>query len=190
MKSVDAVKTIEEVAEVATLLKHYSGQLYEDMWNIGVNMTLRISDLLAIKYENVDIENRCYLLIEQKTENTRKVKKIKEVRLNQKVITIIERRRREFPDDIYLFQVHSNRSKNKPPSRSHVARLFNDVGHRMKINLGTHSMRKTRGYFMYKNGVSLEMICKVLGHNSPATTLAYIGIERENILETYDDFVL
>lgn len=184
MSTVEAVKTKEQINEIGILLKHYSNELYEDLWNIGINLTLRISELLEMKYENIDIENRCYFLIEPKT------KKRKEVRINTRVVEIIERRQKQYPGDVFLFQVHSNRSNNKAPSRSHVARLFKDVGHRLNIKLGTHSMRKTRGYFMYKEGVPLEMICKVLGHSNPSTTLRYIGIERENMLDTYDEFIL
>ena len=184
MNTVEAVKTAKQVSEVGTLLRHYGGELYEDIWAIGINLTLRISDLLAIKYVNIDLENRCYFMVEAKTG------KRKELRLNRRVIEVISRRREQWPDDVYLFQVHSNRSKGKPPSREHVSRMFKDVGERMKIKLGTHSMRKTRGHAMYKEGVNIVMICKALGHSSPATTLRYIGIEREDVLSTYDDFVL
>ncbi|WP_259455111.1 tyrosine-type recombinase/integrase [Listeria monocytogenes] len=46
-------------------------------------------------------------------------------------------------------------------------------------NLGTHSMRKTFGYHLYKNGVGLELI-QVLVNYSPKITLRYIGIEQED----------
>ncbi|ECB9822838.1 tyrosine-type recombinase/integrase [Listeria monocytogenes] len=47
-------------------------------------------------------------------------------------------------------------------------------------DLGTHSMRKTFGYHLYKNGVGLELIQVLLNHSSLKITLWYIGIGQEN----------
>jgi len=49
--------------------------------------------------------------------------------------------------------------------------------------IGTHSLRKTFGYFAYKNGVYLAMIQKLLNHSSQTETLRYIGITQEQIDE-------
>ena len=51
-------------------------------------------------------------------------------------------------------------------------------------------MRKTRGYAMYTYLVPIEDICKVLKHSNTSVTLRYIGIEKRDILQTYDDYVL
>nr|GEZ82638.1 hypothetical protein [Tanacetum cinerariifolium] len=52
------------------------------------------------------------------------------------------------------------RAKGKAVSRVAVANAFKAVGDEMGLALGTHSMRKTRGWLMYNGGVSIEMICK------------------------------
>ena len=49
--------------------------------------------------------------------------------------------------------------------------------------IGTHSLRKTFGYILYQNGQSIELIQKFLNHASPAITLAYIGITRDDMDE-------
>jgi integrase len=184
MNTVEAVKTKEDILLVGHLLKKYGGDLYADIWKIGLNLSLRISDLLSIKFSDLDIENRHLKLKEQKTGKT------KEIRLNQTVINIVKKRLDAFPDDVFLFQVHSNRSKNKPISRYSVAQKFREVGETMNIALGTHSMRKSRGFAMWNDGVSVEMICKVLNHSSPAVTMAYLGISRDEVLATYDEYEL
>ena len=56
--------------------------------------------------------------------------------------------------------------------------------------IGTHTMRKTFGYFRYTAGVPVEQLMKIFGHASPEITLAYIGITQEEIDETYADFPL
>jgi len=78
----------------------------------------------------------------------------------------------------------------KPLSRETVARKFAEVGEIIGVHLGTHSMRKTRGWAMWDAGVSLEVIARVLNHSSPAVTMRYIGLEQADINKTYDDFVL
>ena len=53
----------------------------------------------------------------------------------------------------------------------------------LNYKIGTHSLRKTFGYVMYKNGNSIELIQKMLNHSSPEITLAYIGITRDDMDE-------
>ena len=94
--------------------------------------------------------------------------------------------------DMYLFQSVGNRAKSllKPITRETVARKFAEVGEIIGVHLGTHSMRKTRGYAMWSAGVPLEVIARVLNHSSPSITMRYIGLEQADINKTYDDFVL
>jgi site-specific recombinase XerD len=91
--------------------------------------------------------------------------------------------------DTYLFEVDSNRAKNKAVSRIAVANSFKAAGDEMGLQLGTYSMRKTRGWLICSGGASIELICKVLNHSSPAVTMAYIGITQAEVDATYHQFV-
>lgn len=185
MNEVEAVKKKEDIQLVGRLLNKYGSIDYQDIWELGINAALRISDLLSLKYTDV-IDTEVLTLTESKTGKTRHIK------LNVKALAIIHRRREDYPADIWLFQAKGNRAKSliKAIDRTTVARKFKEVGDTLKINLSTHSMRKTRGYAMYSDGVPIEVICKVLNHSSPAVTLRYIGIEKQDIMKTYDDYVL
>ena len=178
MNPTEAVKTRDEISTVSLLLQKYGGDLYRDIWKVGINVSLRISDLLSIQYCDLDLENRRLRLREMKTS------KNKEIRLNDTVIKIVQKRRKEFPDDKYLFQVHSNRATGKPVSRQMVARKFKEVGETLNIALSTHSMRKTRGFAMFNDGKPIEMISKVLNHSSPSVTMSYLGITKDEVLAT------
>lgn len=183
MNEVNAV-TKDEVAMIHTALNNKFGQLYADVWKIGVNMALRIGDLLDLKYTDLNLIDRTLILKESKTN------KDKQIRLNDTVLGIINRRRAEFPNDVWLFQVHSNRASDKPVSRVSVSRVFKAVGDMFNLNVNTHSMRKSRGKALYTAGMPIEKICKVLNHSSPKTTMAYIGITKDDVQQTYDDFQL
>jgi len=89
-----------------------------------------------------------------------------------------------------LFQVHSNRAKNKPISRISVSRVFKDAGDILNLTINTHSMRKSRGKAMFDDGVPIEKISMVLNHSNTTSTLRYLGISREAVLQTYDDYQL
>jgi integrase len=187
VNEVEAVKTRAEIAQVESLLRKHKGDVYGDLWKFGVNTALRISDLLDLRYTQLDIEARQFELIEGKTGKKRSVG------LNSGAIGVIESRRKKWPLDVYLFQTHSNRTASmasKPLNRSTVARAFSEIGDILKLKLGTHSMRKTRGWAMYSDGVPVEMISKVLNHSTTAVTMRYLGITKEEVLQTYVDYEL
>lgn len=183
MNTVEAVSK-NEIAMIHTLLEKNNGQIYADVWKFGVNSSLRISDLLKLKYSDCDLSARLVKLVEEKTG------KSKEVRLNDAAIAVITRRKQDHPTDIWLFQVHSNRASDKPIARESVARAFKEVGNILGLTISTHSMRKSRGKAMFDDGVPLEKIAKVLNHSNTTSTLRYLGIERDQVLQTYDDYQL
>jgi integrase len=184
MIEVEAVKSKQEIAAVEALLRKHHGEIYADIWKIGLNLSLRISDLLAIQYADLDIDRREFTLIEGKTGKKRCV------RLNDTALKIINRRRKEWPADIFLFQVHSNRANGKPISRNSVSRAFKDAGDRIGLRINTHSMRKSRGYVMHKDGVPIEKVSKVLNHSHPAVTMRYLGITNKEVMDSYDEYEL
>jgi integrase len=190
MQVVKPVKTVEQLADVERLLVSMSNgnALYADVWKVGVNLALRISDLLGIAMSDVVDANGAVrdllVLSEGKTGKTRTIK------INKGAASVISRRRKDYPEHVYLFETVSNRSKGKPVSRQKVAERFKEVGERLHLRLGTHSMRKSRGYHMFESGVPIERIQKMLCHSSAATTLVYIGIDEERVHQDYDAFCL
>jgi integrase len=184
MQLVEAVKTQAEVQQIThkLTLNARGNTLYADLWNFGLQVALRITDLLTITYEEA-LSGRV-VLKEGKTGKTRSIE------LNSKAQEIVKARRAAHPHHTYLFEVESNRASGKPVSRVAVAVAFKAVGDELGISLGTHSMRKTRGWLMHTAGVSIEKICRVLNHSSPAITMAYIGLTQAEIDATYHEFVI
>ncbi len=48
----------------------------------------------------------------------------------------------------------------------------------ISINVGTHTMRKTFGYFFYQKFNDIALLQKILNHSSPSITMRYIGLEK------------
>lgn len=186
MNTVEAVKTAGEIGAVEALLRK-KNTIYADIWKFGLNVGLRIQDLLAIQFDQLELKKRSYCLIEGKTGKSRAIT------LNPTAMEIVERRRQENPSDKYLFQSHSPKLKRgvvQAISRVSVSRTFKEVGDTLGLSINTHSMRKSRGYAMHKKGVPIERICKILNHSHPAVTMRYIGIEAEDVARSYDEFQL
>ena len=183
MAEVHAVKSLDAIKLIAHLLEVRCSKQMSDVWAVGLNLALRISDLLSVKFS--DIENDRLVLRESKTG------KIASIVLNNKALEVIERIRTEYPDHVYLFQSYRNRqSINKaarPLSRRSVAKAFAIIGEEMKIALGTHSMRKTRGYHLYQNTKDIARVMKMLRHSSEGVTLRYIGITQDDVDKDFVD---
>ena len=192
MQEVEAAKTERQRHQIeAHLLER--GQVYADIWKIGVNTALRISDLLTLSMANVrslDPKQPALKIREKKTGKTRKIV------INKTALTVMQRRLKEHPKHKWLFQSEAlNLGKRHPAqaiNRRSVSRVFQKVGQSVapKVALGTHSMRKTRGYAMHKAGRSIESIAKVLNHSSPAVTMRYIGLVQQDIDDSYTEFEL
>lgn len=186
MAEVQAVKNTDTIKLISHLLSIRFSQQMSDIWNVGINLALRISDLLSIKFE--DIENGRLTIKETKTGKTASIP------LNTRSKEIIQRIRHEHPSHIYLFQSYRNkqakRSLAKPLSRRAVSKAFASVGEELSISLGTHSMRKTRGYHLYQMTKDIARVMKMLRHSSESVTLRYIGITQQEIDKDFKEFVL
>ena len=149
MNLVEAVRTPEQRTQLEAQLLD-AGQIYFDLWKVGVNLALRISDLLTITMADVkslDSDAPALHLVEQKTDKKRKIV------VNNAALKIMQRRLADNPKHKYLFQseaVNLSRHTKKAINRRSVCRVFEKAGQRIapKVQLGTHSMRKTRGYAM------------------------------------------
>ena len=113
MSEVQAVKDLDTVKLISYLLEKRSSKQMSDVWNIGLNLALRISDLLSVKF--TDIQNDRLLIFESKTG------KLAEIKLNNKALSFINEIRSTHPTHVYLFQSYRNQqakySKPRPLSR-------------------------------------------------------------------------
>lgn len=186
MIEVRAVKEPDTIKLISHLLKIRHSQQMADIWDIGINLALRISDLLSVRFH--DIEGSRLNLRESKTG------KRASIQLNAKAQDIIKRIKREHPEHVYVFQSYRNQqSKRKeamPLSRRSVSRAFNAVGRELEIPLGTHSMRKTRGYHLYQATNDIARVMNMLRHSSERETLRYIGITQDDVDKDFKELIL
>jgi len=109
MNEVEAVKSKDDIMTISSLLEKHAGEIYRDIWSLGINTALRISDLLSIKME--DLTSETLTLKESKTGKTRRIT------LNRRAQEIVTRRKQAYPSDVYLFS-----SKGQQSSRQQAYR--------------------------------------------------------------------
>ena len=180
MANVDPIKSRADIKKVEKILMQGSYRNYM-MFKIGINLGLRISDMLKLNIK--DVKNKDFInIIEQKT------KKKRCIPINQTIKEIIKKYTLDKGENMPLFPgINFTRL-----SRITAYRIIHDACKKANIkgNFGTHTLRKTFGYHFYKKFKDIAMLQKILNHSHPSTTLRYIGIEQEEIYRHYRLFVL
>ncbi|MCL4407095.1 MAG: tyrosine-type recombinase/integrase [Thermotogae bacterium] len=183
MKEVEAIKNPNEINRFRKIMLASNDYLYALLFTYGINTGLRISDILKLKFEDILDERKrvksSFEVIEQKTEKKRKIIMNDSVReMLELFIKSTDRRTG------YIF---SRTDGVKPITRGAVWYALNRYAKEagIKGQIGTHTLRKTFGYQLYKKGIDITRIQYILNHSNPKVTLRYIGITQEEV----DDIV-
>ena len=152
------------------------------MFEIGIYVGIRISDILNIKIK--DIKNRDYLKLREIKTGKEKLMPI-QAQLKKEISKYIEEKR--LADNDYLFK--SRKNKIKPITRVQAYKILRDIAKKYGLdNIGTHTLRKTFGYHFYKKTGDVALLMTILNHSDPSITLRYIGIEQDNVTKSMKNF--
>lgn len=145
----------------------------------GIYSGLRVSDLLTLTVGMV--RNTTHISIKEKKNNNNKKRFIIHPAIRNDLDLYIV----GMSDDDYLFpsrQIKTNsRLRNRPIDRSTAYRMLNDAACQFELKeIGTHTMRKTWGYRLYKqNPHNLALLMEMFNHSDPLYTLRYIGVTQD-----------
>ncbi|WP_405226356.1 tyrosine-type recombinase/integrase [Dokdonia sp. Asnod1-B02] len=145
---------------------------------LGINSGLRISDLLSLKFNDLDGDS--ISLLEKKTNK----KRIIRINDNIKVAFEILKTRVENHDG-HIF----TSNQNTVYSTQYVNRKIKEFFGSKKLSISTHSLRKTFGRQVYLNNnetdKALLYLSDLFNHSSPAITKRYLGIRQEELDDIY-----
>ena len=180
MTTVEPIRNIEDIRKIEKILLNQSKRNLL-IFTIGINCGLRISDILALNVG--DVKGKTHIeLIEKKTG------KYKKYLINSKLkLMFAEFTKNKNAKDPLFVSIFNNRMERV--AAYYIIRTACEKAN-IKAKIGTHSMRKTFGYHHYKKFKDLAILQKIFNHSTPQTTLRYIGIEQEQIDESYASFVL
>lgn len=164
---------------------------------IGINIGLRASDLCSLRYNffmNDDGSFKDFYSLQPK--KTRKTGKFVKLYFNQTVKKAITDYITEYPvEDLneYLFKSKKgNGSITEPTLWDILNKAAIEVG--IEQNIGSHSLRKTFGRFVFHNAEdknkALVILQTIFNHSSPAVTSRYIGLTDDEVADVFNNLDL
>lgn len=182
MEFVQPIREKEKIEEFKNELLKKGSRNYI-MFVLAINTGLRIYDVLNLTV--ADVRNQTHIINkEQKTGKERRFL------INSYLKEELDNYTKKMHDHEYLFK--SRNGNNRPLTRVQAYRIINDVAEKLDIKdrIGTHSLRKTFGYFHYKQFKDVAVLQSIYNHSSPSITLRYIGINDDIRDQTIENFCL
>lgn len=108
------------------------------------------------------------------------------VLINATVVHALQRHIKNMNNEDFLFR--NNRKHNTPISVSYLGTLVKTWCKSVDLteNYGSHTLRKTWGYMQRKhNNASTLLLKQAFGHQHEWQTIAYLGVENEEIAQLY-----
>ena len=180
------VEPIRDKEKIKSMYYYLNGKdpKYGIMFKLGLNTGLRISDILPLKTQDIFNEKgefKDYLVIKEK-----KTGKEKKIKLNNALKNALRAfvSKDERNQDHYLFL---NRKSGGHIKRIQAYKVLKKAACICGVeNFGTHSMRKTWGYWTYKaSKYNIGLIMDTFNHSSQNVTLRYIGVSQDQKDELY-----
>lgn len=176
------IRSKEQLEDMKWALKrHYSERDYM-LFLIGIHTGLCVSHLLQIQTKTiVKLKRKKIKEFKIKEGETKKERMINLTSIFDEVYSYAQTL-----ENTWLFP---SRKGDQPISKIQAYRQLQKAGDFASIeSIGTHTMRKTFGYWFYKQTKDVAMLQDILNHSTPQITLKYIGInkeEKDNILDNF-----
>lgn len=165
---------------IKELEKGKNGKRNSLIFKLGLSTGLRISDIIKIRIKDVRGKTE-FELIEQKTNKKRKVY------LHSVLTELTEYLNTLDNDQVWLFP--NSWHNNKHISSNQYYKILQKIANTLGLDyIGTHTMRKSFGYWYYKEYKDVATLMTIFNHSSPIITLRYIGITEEDIKKTLQNF--
>ncbi|NMD72798.1 tyrosine-type recombinase/integrase [Bacillus sp. DNRA2] len=180
VQNVEPIRSLEKIEDMKWALKRHCSERDYILFLLGINVGLRVSDMLQLKAKEVKGKKKI-IIREGKTQKPRTVH-LQNIydELNDYIKGL---------DSEWLFP---SRKGDKPITRIQAYRQLNRAAEMADIEegIGTHTMRKTFGYWYYKQTKDIAKLQEILNHSHPNITKRYIGITAEEIEDSLAGFKL
>lgn len=181
-RAMSPIRSKEEIQKIKDWLLKNKGYKYYFLWTLGTNTGLRISDLLSLRVRDVRGKTQFAIV-------TEKTKKEVWVILNPYIRDEIKKYTEGMEEHHFLFQ--SRVGVNKKLTRQMASSVLTEAATVLGIErMNSHSMRKSFGYWYYKQNQDVYYLMKLFGHRTQTQTLQYIGVELEEIEKTMQNFAV
>lgn len=180
MNFVQPIREPEKIDAIEEILKCQNFRDYV-IWLVGIYAGLRCGDILRLNVK--DVRGQTHLEIEE--QKTGKIKRIKIHRKLKEAIQVYTKGRADY-EPLFL----SRQGKNQTLTTTRVYQIIHQAADKIGIRyaIGTHSMRKTFGYWFYERYrrntskgpvFALAFLKEWFGHSSEDVTARYIGLTQD-----------
>ena len=180
MTKVEPIRSIKHLEKLENYLRQKS-QRDLLLFTLGTNCGLRISDIVALNVD--DVRGKSHIRIIEK-----KTSKSKIFPINSKLRPMLEEFTKGKNLDEALFKTKFQNRMDRFTAYRVIKSACAAAGLPEKV--GTHTMRKTFGYHHYQKFKDVAILQIIFNHSTPQITLRYIGIEQDQIDESYNNFIL
>jgi len=152
-------------------------------WALSIYLFLdtgvRISELINIKFNNVDFDNKIIYLDTTKNGYDRYVFYGD---LSRKYLEIMF----SLSHDHVLWNFNTDKPMDKNSLYHFLTRLNNDL--QLRHNIHPHRLRKTFATSLLHRGCNLATISKFLGHRDVKQTMVYLQMDNKLLIEEYEKY--
>ncbi len=137
--------------------------------------SLRVSELINLKWKDIDRSRMIINIIQAKGNKDR------QVGLNKPLIKLLTEYWNEYKSVIYVLNGQSDSAQYSERSVGEVVKQLASKAGICNKRVYTHLIRHTSATHMVENGVDINLIQKLLGHNNVKTTNIYLHISHNHI---------
>ena len=172
IKDVQPIRSLAKIEDMKWSLKKWCGERDYILFLLGINSGLRVGDLLKIKISEIQGKK----VVSLREGKTGKRRTIHLGNIYDELNIYIK----SFEASEWLFP---SRKGDGPITRVQAYRQLNKAAQMVDMpdGIGTHTLRKTFGYWHYKQFRDIAELQNILNHAHPQITLRYIGITEEQI---------
>ena len=172
------VEPIRDIYIIQDIIQYLENKNERDavLFMTGIYTGLRMSDILKLRVKDV-IDKNILRIKQQKTGE------YVEIPINIDLRRQYKKYCKE--KELHEYLIQNQRVKdNQAIKRDRAYKILNEVATKYNLmRIGTHTLRKTCGYHLYKNNKNnIGLVMKILGQKDPSSTLNYIGISDVDVM--------
>ena len=153
-----------------------------DVFMVGLMLTtgLRISEVLEMKVDQIDIENKRVKVLG-------KGKKLRSVPVTNEVLQLMtnylqtRRQLKQIVDNDVLFLSKTGKKMSRQNTNSNIKKYCKRAG--IEKDIHNHSLRHTALSTMAESGMSMVKVQAIAGHESVTTTNRYVHVTTDDVEE-------
>lgn len=180
-----SVYTVEEVKLVESSIEQSSAVGKRDyaIFLMASRLGLRVSDIAALTWNNIDWDNQSIILYQSKTKNPVELPLLNDI--GEALVTYArDSRPKSTHKEVFL----SAKAPYRPMTRISLNGVITRIMQASDIDtsgrrFGPHSLRHSLASNMLRKGTSISTISSTLGHENSQTTMEYLRVDVVNLME-------